>query len=73
MARRSIVLVLVPFLFIPFIMLAMGLCAGCGQKQEAPVTPPAAPLANNTQYPPGYVQQRTARERPMPLNTQTGR
>jgi hypothetical protein len=66
MARRSIVVTL-----IPFTLVAVGTCGGCGQKQDAAV--PAAPQANNTRYPPEYVQQRTARERPMPLNTETGK
>ena len=65
MTRRSVV-----FAFLPLILLFVGLCAGCTQKQEA-TTPPAA--ADDTQYSPDYVQQRTARERPMPLNTQTGK
>jgi hypothetical protein len=67
MARRSSVLV-----FSPFLLLVTGLCFGCGQKSETPASPPAPP-ASNTQYPPGYVEQRNARERPMPLNTQTGK
>ncbi|HLK61463.1 MAG TPA: hypothetical protein VKU00_33245 [Chthonomonadaceae bacterium] len=66
------------FPFLPLILLAAslaaGLLAGCAQKQEATaVPPPAAPAADAKQYPPDYVQQRTARERPMPMNTDTGK
>jgi energy-converting hydrogenase Eha subunit F len=67
MAQRSRV-----FAFILGVLLAVGFCAGCGQKQEA-TAPPPAPPANDTRYPADYVQQRTARERPMPMNTQTGK
>jgi hypothetical protein len=52
-------------------LLAGCCCVGCGPKQEEAAPP--APATNNTQYPPGYVEQRTARERPMPMNTQTGK
>ena len=57
-------------LALALLLLASVAFGGCQQKPD-PVTPAVSAPAN--QPPADYVQKRRAYERPMPMNTQTGR